>query len=77
MRLDINKLTEGELVDLQFTTAEIFLDGIAQTYVTVADEEQGYVEKYYKNQYGEFYLDGDSLAIARVFGKVEIKQRSK
>ena len=73
MRLDINKLTEAQLVDLHFTTTEVFLNGTAQTHVIVADEEHGYIEKYYKNPLGEFYFDGDNKAIARVFGKVEIK----
>jgi hypothetical protein len=77
MRLDINNLTERQLADLHFTETEVFLDGFAQTYVIVADEEQGYIEKYYKNPQGEFYLDGDNLAIARISGKVKIKSKEE
>ena len=61
----------------KFSTAQVFLDGIAQTFVTIADEEQGYIEKYFKDSFGKFVVqDKDTLEVVRLHGVVKITQQN-
>lgn len=52
--------------------AKVYLDGILQSGVITADEEQGYVMRYEQNELGEYLIEGDDFIIEKYLGNVVI-----
>lgn len=52
----------------------IFLDGEEQHYVYVADNEQGFVRRYCRNERGELIVDDDQLRTEEVKGVVRFEK---
>lgn len=55
-------------------TCSVVLDGVAQNDCTLADEENGYVERYARDENGQF-IDGPEPGVGyieRVYGRVTI-----
>ena len=51
---------------------KVFLDGVEIKYCTVADEEQGYVERFKQNPQGGFVHNADYIEREELYGKVVI-----
>lgn len=72
MRLDIADMLDWTVEQAQLANnCKIYLNGEEVKYVTVADEEQGYIERY-KELDGKFVREGDEIAIERLEGEVQI-----
>lgn len=76
MRLSMEDLQGDDIKKINLCYhALIFLDGVQQHGVIVADEERRYLEKYKQDETGRFILNrkGDAFEVERLSGKVEIK----
>lgn len=67
MKLDI------DVPNVLNNSAMVFLDGVEQQYVTVADEEGGYIKRYVTNEKGAVRKHIDFCVQETFYGKVEIK----
>lgn len=52
---------------------KVLVNGEEVKYCTVADEEQGYVERFKEDADGKLVREGDEIARERLYGKVEIR----
>ena len=50
----------------------VFVDGVAQKYCTLADDEQGYVERYALDGMGNLFYCGENAVMDTVRGQVDI-----
>ena len=76
MRLNINERDTWNAFQLELNNhAVVLLNGVEQKYVTCADEEQGYIERYALDSKGKPIVEGDELKIERLEGYVRIKDK--
>lgn len=52
--------------------ATVFVDGVAQKYCTLADDEQGFVERYALDGMGNLFYCGENAVMDNVRGQVDI-----
>lgn len=73
MRLSIDERESWtrEQIEVEHN-CKVFLDGVQIKYCTVADEEQGYVERFKLNPQGEFVHNADYIEREKLYGKVVI-----
>lgn len=76
MRLDINERESWNALQAELNNhAVVLLNGIEQKYVTCADEEQGYIERYALDKDGRLVIEGNDAKIERLTGVVRIKDK--
>lgn len=76
MRLDINERDTWNALQAELNNyAVVLLNGVEQKYVTCADEEKGYIERYALDKYGRIVIEGEDAKIERLTGVVRIKDR--
>ena len=76
MRLDINEMETWNALQIELNKyAVVLLNGVEQKYVTCADEEQGYIERYAVDKDGRIVIEGLDAKIERLTGVVRIKDR--
>jgi len=76
MRLDINERESWNALQAELNNhAIVLLNGVEQKYVTCADEEQGYIERYALDKDGRVVIEGNDAKIERLTGVVRIKDK--
>ncbi|URA06770.1 prohead core and protease protein [Xanthomonas phage Langgrundblatt1] len=76
MRLNINERDTWNALQAELNNhAVVLLNGVEQKYVTCADEEQGYIERYALDKDGRVVIEGNDAKIERLEGRVRIKDK--
>lgn len=73
MRLDINDLIGADKRTKEILRqVQVKLNGANMQFVTLADEEQGYVMQLKRDAHGNFVIEHGAVTECRIEGKVEI-----
>ncbi len=77
MRVTVNDLMSNPELQRKFQSVNVLVDGIQHNHVIVADQEQGYIEKFQQDEGGGIVLNAerDGALTEIIKGKVEFIHR--